>query len=73
MVGLILVSLAPFAALGIMLGHLLNVDAIGPATGGGASLLAFLGGTWFPLKHGSSWSSAGSCRPTGSSRLPTSD
>ena len=52
MVGLILVSLAPFAALGIMLGHLLNVDAIGPATGGGASLLAFLGGTWFPLKHG---------------------
>jgi ABC-2 type transport system permease protein len=52
MVGLILVALAPFAALGVMLGHLINVDAIGPATGGGASLLAFLGGTWFPLKHG---------------------
>ena len=52
MVGLILVALAPFAALGVMLGHLLNVDAIGPATGGGASLLAFLGGTWFPLHHG---------------------
>ncbi len=52
MIGLILVSLAPFAALGIMLGHLLNVDAIGPATGGGASLFAFLGGTWFPLKSG---------------------
>jgi len=51
MVALILVSLAPFAALGVMLGHLLNVDAIGPATGGGASLLAFLGGTWFPLGH----------------------
>ena len=51
MVGLILVSLAPFAALGVMLGHLLNVDSIGPATGGGASLLAFLGGTWFPLGH----------------------
>ncbi|MGD0197252.1 MAG: ABC transporter permease [Solirubrobacteraceae bacterium] len=51
MVGLILVALAPFAALGVMLGHLLNVDSIGPATGGGASLLAFLGGTWFPLGH----------------------
>ena len=53
MVGLILVALLPFAALGIMLGHLLTVDSIGPATGGGASLLAFLGGTWFPLgSHG---------------------
>jgi ABC-2 type transport system permease protein len=53
MVGLILVALLPFAALGIMLGHLINVDSIGPATGGGASLLAFLGGTWFPLgSHG---------------------
>jgi ABC-2 type transport system permease protein len=51
MTGLILVALAPFAALGIMLGHFLNVDSIGPATGGGVSLLAFLGGTWFPLGH----------------------
>jgi ABC-2 type transport system permease protein len=51
MVGLILIALLPFAALGIMLGHLINVDSIGPATGGGASLLAFLGGTWFP-PHG---------------------
>jgi ABC-2 type transport system permease protein len=52
MTGLILVALAPFAALGITLGHLLNVDSIGPATGGGASLFAFLGGTWFPVQHG---------------------
>ena len=52
MTGLILVGLLPFAALGIMLGHLLNVDSIGPATGGVVSLLAFLGGTWFPLTHG---------------------
>jgi ABC-2 type transport system permease protein len=51
MTGLILVALAPFAALGITLGHLLNIDSIAPATGGGASLLAFLGGTWFPLGH----------------------
>jgi ABC-2 type transport system permease protein len=51
MTGLILVALLPFAALGITLGHLLNVDSIAPVTGGGTSLLAFLGGTWFPLGH----------------------
>lgn len=52
MTGLILVALMPFAALGIMLGHLLNVDAIGPATGGIVSLLAIVSGTWFPVTHG---------------------
>jgi ABC-2 type transport system permease protein len=53
MTGLILVGLIPFAALGILLGHLLTPDSIGPAMGGGISLLALLGGTWFPLaKHG---------------------
>lgn len=50
---LILVGLAPFAALGILLGHLLNADAIGPATGGVVSLLALVSGTWFPVaEHG---------------------
>ncbi len=53
MTGLILVSLVPFAALGILIGHLLTPDSIGPALGGGVSLLAFLGGTWFPIPaHG---------------------
>jgi ABC-2 type transport system permease protein len=52
MTGLMLVALIPFAALGIMLGHLINVDSLGPTTGGLVSLLAFLGGTWFPLTHG---------------------
>ncbi len=52
MTGLILVGLMPFAALGITLGHLLNVDAIGPATGGTVSLLALVSGTWFPVTHG---------------------
>ena len=33
MTGLILVGLLPFAALGIALGHLLNVDSIGPVDG----------------------------------------
>ncbi len=49
MTGLILVGLIPFAALGITLGHMLTPDSIGPAMGGGVSLLALLGGTWFPL------------------------
>ena len=49
---LIAIALLPFAALGIFLGHLLNVDAIGPATGGTVSLLAFISGTWFPVTSG---------------------
>ena len=32
---------------------MLTPDSIGPAVGGGVSLLAFLGGTWFPIgQHG---------------------
>jgi ABC-2 type transport system permease protein len=49
---LIAIGLLPFAALGIFLGHLLNVDAIGPATGGTVSLLAVVSGTWFPVTSG---------------------
>jgi ABC-2 type transport system permease protein len=52
MTWLVLVALIPFAALGIAAGHLLNVDTMGPALGGGASLFAFLGGTWFPIVGG---------------------
>jgi ABC-2 type transport system permease protein len=53
MTGLMLVGLIPFAALGITLGHMLTPDSIGPAMGGGVSLFALLGGTWFPLgNHG---------------------
>jgi ABC-2 type transport system permease protein len=53
MTGLILIGLVPFAALGITIGHLLTPDSIGPAMGGGISLLAFLGGVWFPIpSHG---------------------
>ncbi len=53
MTGLMLVGLIPFAALGITLGHMLTPDSIGPAMGGGVSLFALLGGTWFPLgSHG---------------------
>lgn len=53
MTGLILVALVPFAALGILLGHLLTADSVGPAVGGLTSLLALVSGTWFPLgSHG---------------------
>jgi ABC-2 type transport system permease protein len=49
MTGLILVGLIPFNVLGILLGHLLSTDAIGPAMGGIVSLFALLGGVWGPL------------------------
>lgn len=52
MTGLVLIALIPFAALGIGMGHLLNDDAAGAAIGGGVGLLAFLGGTWFPITGG---------------------
>lgn len=53
MTGLIVVGLIPFAAGGILIGHLLTPDSIGPAIGGGIALLALLGGTWFPISgHG---------------------
>jgi ABC-2 type transport system permease protein len=52
MTGLLLVGLVPFAAFGILVGHLLTADAIGPVMGGTASLLALLGGTWFPITSG---------------------
>ncbi len=52
MTGLILVGLIPFAVMGILLGHLLTVDSIGPAMGGITALLALFGGVWFPISSG---------------------
>lgn len=49
---LILIALLPFGVLGVALGHVLNVDSVGPATGGIVSLLAIISGTWFPITHG---------------------
>lgn len=49
MTALILAALLPFAALGILLGHLVTTDSIGPATGGLTSLLALASGTWYPI------------------------
>ena len=49
MTGLILIGLIPFAAIGIVIGHFVTPDSVGPVMGGSTALLAFLGGTWFPL------------------------
>ena len=49
---LMIVALIPLAALGILLGHLLTVDSMGPALGGTTSLFAILGGAWGPLASG---------------------
>lgn len=49
MTAMILIGLIPFAALGILLGHLLSPDSMGPAMGGVTSLLGLLGGAWGPI------------------------
>ena len=68
MTGLVLVALVPMAALGILLGHLLNPDSMGPVLGGISALFALLGGAWFP-PIGLWARSASTCRRTGSPRL----
>jgi ABC-2 type transport system permease protein len=52
MTGLVLVGLIPFIALGVLMGHLVTPDSIGPAMGGTTALLALLGGVWFPVQSG---------------------
>ena len=51
--GYVLVALVPFAVIGIVMGHLLTVDSMGPAMGGITALFALLGGAWGPIaEHG---------------------
>jgi ABC-2 type transport system permease protein len=63
MIFLMLCALVPLAALGILLGHVLTVDSIGPAVGGLTATLAFVSGTWFPLGHGI-LNDVGQCLPS---------
>jgi ABC-2 type transport system permease protein len=49
MLGLLLVGLIPFSVMGIMLGHLISVDSLGPAIGGITALFALFGGVFGPL------------------------
>ncbi len=72
MTALILVGLVPFAALGILLGHALTTDSIGPAMGGTTALLGLLGGVWFPITGGVMHAIAEGCPRTGSCRRATS-
>ncbi len=51
MTGLILIGLLPFAGIGIVFGHLLTPDSIGPAMGGSTALLSILGGVFFPITN----------------------
>jgi ABC-2 type transport system permease protein len=64
MTGLIVVALLPFAALGILLGHLVTVDSVGALAGGLTSLLALLSGNWFPLGEDSVLSDAAQLLPS---------
>ena len=52
MVGVLLVGLIPFSIMGILLGHLIKVDSLGPAIGGITSIFALLGGVFGPLVTG---------------------
>ena len=50
---LLLVGVLPFIGMGIAVGHLLTIDSMGPAVGGGSAFFGFLGGQWYPLpEHG---------------------
>jgi len=52
MAGYILVGLVPFAVMGILLGHLLTPESMGPAMGGLTSLFAVLGGSFGTIATG---------------------
>ncbi|WP_375487588.1 ABC transporter permease [uncultured Jatrophihabitans sp.] len=51
-VGLVLIALIPFAALGVLLGHLIKGDSMGPVIGGSMSVFIILGGGYFPIGTG---------------------
>jgi ABC-2 type transport system permease protein len=46
---LILIGLIPFAVMGVLIGHLLTVDSLGPAMGGISAIFALFGGAWGPV------------------------
>ena len=64
MLGLLLVGLIPFSVMGIMLGHLISVDSLGPAIGGITSLFALLGGVFGPLVTGGALFAVVKCLPS---------
>jgi ABC-2 type transport system permease protein len=61
---MVLVGLIPFAVFGIMLGHVLKPDSIGPAVGGITSFVALLGGAWGPLSTSTAYVDIVKCIPS---------
>ncbi len=51
----ILLSLAPIAALGVLIGYLARPEAVQPLMGIGSVLLSFLGGLFVPLSNATPW------------------
>jgi len=64
MTGLLLVGVAPFVAFGIAIGHLVDIDALGPVIGGGTAIMGLLGGVWFPPASGSILARIGRLTPS---------
>jgi ABC-2 type transport system permease protein len=61
---LLLVGLIPFGILGVMAGHVLMPDSLGPAVGGLTALFALLGGAWGPLSTGTAYVDVVKCIPS---------
>ena len=49
--GWTLLGLIPFVALGILIGHLIKAETLGPLSGALFTVLALLGGIWFPVSQ----------------------
>jgi ABC-2 type transport system permease protein len=52
MTAYLLIGLIPFVAMGVVFGHLVTPESIGPVMGGTTAFLSLLGGIWFPLGSG---------------------
>ncbi len=61
---LLIVGLVPFTLLGILAGHLLKPDSLGPAVGGVTTLFALLSGAWGPLSQGRYFVDVVKCVPS---------
>jgi ABC-2 type transport system permease protein len=51
MTGLLVVGLIPFVIMGVIIGHLVEVDALAPAVGGTVALFALFGGVFGQFFH----------------------
>jgi ABC-2 type transport system permease protein len=49
--GWTMLGLVPFVALGILIGHLVKAETLGPMSGALFTVLALLGGIWFPVSQ----------------------